>query len=79
MRLCHPDKHSHIPTHFSEQLNEIDNILSDQHSQQIYDYCGAFVVLRRDSSQFCRMCSPRLLHEWCDDPWTWMTCEDSFP
>ena len=67
MRLCNPDKHPHIYTLISQQLNEIYSILSDQRSRQIYDCCAASAVLRRDSSHFCCMCNPRPFYESCDD------------
>ena len=48
MRLCHPDRHTGIDRHISQQLISVHNVLTDPVTRKIYDCCGVRAVTRKD-------------------------------
>ena len=67
-----PSQQTLLPLHryLSERIKKIYHIFSEHRFRQTYDCCGAYAVLRRDSSHFCPMCNPLPFYEPCDDLWT---------
>ena len=68
MRLCHLDRRPEVSPYIAAQrLIDNNQILSDQRSRQIYNFCGVRAVSQRTTSQFCRFFSPRPMHASSDD------------
>ena len=69
MPLCHPDRHSVIDRHISQQLIAVRNILIDPVTRKTYDCYGVRAAMRKDTTYFCQMCKHRPLYESLDDLW----------